>query len=167
MRTIPYPQQEHTIYINPAPLLVPKASKQSDFLQFNLSMDKEFKDSRSILSKPVPWCVFNPHQILDSGTWYWRFRSVSKSGEEMPWSPTYSFTVTEDTPQFATPPFSTFFKNIPEEYPRIYCFLKDSLEEARKNVRSHPEFEAMIDEGRNALGMNYTKPVGGINLVHT
>ena len=168
MRTIPYPQQEHTIYINPAPLLVPKTSKQSDFLQFNLSMDKEFKDSRSILSKPVPWCVFNPHQILDSGTWYWRFRSVSKSGEEMPWSPTYSFTVTEDTPQFATPPFSTFFKNIPEEYPRIYCFLKDSLGEARKNVRSHPEFEAMIDEGRNALGMNYTndtKPYSRITRI--
>ena len=28
MRTIPYPQQEHTIYINPAPLLVPNALKR-------------------------------------------------------------------------------------------------------------------------------------------
>lgn len=42
---------------------VAKALKQSDFLQFNLSMDKEFKDDGSILSKPVPWCVFNPRLL--------------------------------------------------------------------------------------------------------
>ena len=36
-RETPYPQQEHTLYINPSPLLVPKSVKQSDFLQFNLS----------------------------------------------------------------------------------------------------------------------------------
>lgn len=155
LRQAPYPQQEHIIFLNPAPLLVPVTLKQSDFLQFNLSPDKEFKSNRSILSKPVPWCVFNPHQILDTGTWYWRFRSVSKSGEEMPWSQAYSFVVTDDTPKFATPPFSTFFENIPEAYPRIYCFLKDSLEEARKKVRSHPEFEAMIDDARHALSMSY------------
>ena len=120
LRKVPYPQQEHTIYLNPAPLVVPLTLKQSDFLQFNLSPDENFERDKSILSKPVPWCVFNPHQILSSGTWYWRFRSVSKSGEEKPWSRTYSFTVTDTTPKFATPPFSTFFKNIPEEYPRIY-----------------------------------------------
>lgn len=165
MRTIPYPQQEHTIYLNPAPLLVPKALKQSDFLQFNLSMDKEFKDSSSILSKPVPWCVFNPHQILDAGIWYWRFRSVSKSGEEMPWSKTYSFTVTDSTPKFTTPPFSVFFNNIPEEYPRIYCFLKDSLDQARQKVRSHPEFELMIDDARNALSQNYSTDSRPYNLI--
>lgn len=168
LRKVPYPQQEHIIYLNPAPLLVPYGMKQSDFLQFNLSTDKRFESERSILSKPVAWCVFNPHQVLSTGTWYWRFRSVSKSGEELPWSETYSFTVADDTPQFATPPFSTFRKNVPREYPRIYCFLKDSLAQARRKVRSHPEFEAMIDEGRNALSVNYsndTKPYNKITLL--
>lgn len=168
LRKVPYPQQEHTIYLNPAPLVVPLTLKQSDFLQFNLSPDENFESDKSILSKPVPWCVFNPHQILSSGTWYWRFRSVSKSGEEKPWSRTYSFTVTDTTPKFATPPFSTFFKNIPEEYPRIYCFLKDNLEEARSKVRSHPEFEAMITDGRNALSQDYrtnTKPYSLITRI--
>lgn len=155
-RKAPYPQQEHIIYVNPAPLLVPSAMKQSDFLQFNLSKDKNFKDETGILSKPVPWCVFNPHQILSAGTWYWRFRSVSKSGENMPWSKAYRFNVTDDTPQFVTPPFSTFLKNIPKEYPRIYCFLNENMEQARKGVRSHPEFEYMIDDLRDALSANYT-----------
>lgn len=161
VRETPYPQKEHTLYLNPSPLLVPLEMKQSDYLQFNLSTDKNFKDECSILSEPAPWCMFNPHQILSSGTWYWRVRSVSKSGEEMPWSKIFSFTVTEDIPQFVTPPFNTFLTNIPKGYPRIYCFLNESMEQARKNVRSHPEFENMIDDGREALSIDYrndTKP---------
>lgn len=165
IRKVPYPQQGHTIYLNPAPLLVPYHMKQSDFLQFNLSSDKNFKSENNILSKPVPWCVFNPHHRLEPGIWYWRFRSVSKTGDEMPWSKTYCFTVTDDIPEFVTPPFSVFIENIPQDYPRIYCFLKDSLEQARAKVRSHPEFEQMIDDARNALSMDYsndTKPYSKI-----
>lgn len=57
LRKVPYPQQENSIYLNPAPLLVPLHMKQSDFLQFNLSQDKNFKGDDDILSKPVPFPV--------------------------------------------------------------------------------------------------------------
>ena len=69
---------------------------------------------------------------------------------------TYSFTVTDDVPQFVTPEADVFLSNVPKTCPRIYCFLNDNLEKARKNVRSHPEFENMIDDSRNALSSNYT-----------
>lgn len=39
-----------------------------------------------------------------------------------------------------------FLSNIPQTYPRIYCFLNDNLEKARRKVRSHPEFENMITD---------------------
>ncbi len=154
-RETPYPQQEHTLFLNPSPLLVPLAMKQSDFLQFNLSQDRNFEAAGSILSKPVPWCMFNPHQELSTGIWYWRFRSVSRSGAEMPWSKTYSFTVTDETPRFVTPAFDVALRNIPKSYSRIYCFLQDSLPNARKNMRKHPDFEPMIAESRDALAMDY------------
>ena len=166
VRTTPYPQQGHTLYLNPTPLLVPLSMKESDFLQFNLSQDKNFNEKNSILSKPVPWCMFNPHQILNQGTWYWRVRSVGKNGETMPWSQIYSFDITEDIPQFVTPEANIFFNNIPEKSPRIYSFLTDSLEQARKKVRSHPEFEIMIDDARDALSISYrteTKPYSKIS----
>lgn len=165
VRTIPYPQQGHTLYLNPAPLLVPLSMKESDFLQFNLSQNKNFDGKSSILSKPVPWCMFNPHKILNPGTWYWRVRSVGKSGETMPWSETYSFSVTDDIPKFVTPEACKFLSSIPKEFPRIYCFLNDSLEQARKNMRTHPEFEIMVDDARDALGISYkteTKPYSKI-----
>lgn len=154
-RVTPYPQQGHVLYINPAPLLVPKDMKLSDFLQFNLSQDRKFADASTILSKPVPWCMFNPHKVLEKGIWYWRVRSVSKAGEEMPWSQTYSFEVTDDIPKFVTPAYETFQANLPKGQQRIYCFLNDNLEEARAEVRNHPEFRSMIDDARTALAANY------------
>ena len=114
LRKAPYPQQDNIVYLNPAPLLVPPSMKQSDYLQFNLSQDKNFKGDNDILSKPVPWCMFNPHKILENGTWYWRVRSVSKEGKEFPWSRTYSFTVTDNVPQFVTPEAGVFFKQHPQ-----------------------------------------------------
>lgn len=165
VRTTPYPQQGHTLYLNPAPLLVPLSMKESDFLQFNLSQDRSFNEKSSILSDPAPWCMFNPHKVLSAGTWYWRVRSVSKTGDAMPWSPVYSFDVTDDIPQFVTPDVDTFLNNIPAGFPRIYCFLNDGLEQARVTVRSHPEFEQMIDDSRDALAISYMterKPYGKV-----
>lgn len=154
-RQTPYPQAHHTLYINPAPLLVPEAMKQSDLLQFNLSQDKKFKSASSLLSKPAVWCLFNPHRVLESGVWYWRVRSVSKGGEAMPWSETYRFEVTGEVPKFVTPPFDAFLQNIPKEHTRIYCFLQDSLTNARKRMRDSPDFEPMIADSRAALAMDY------------
>lgn len=156
LRKQPYPQKEDMIYLNPAPLLVPVDRKQSDYIQFNLAKDKKFEGADAVLSKPAPWCMFSPHKVLSAGTWYWRFRSVSKTGEVTAWSDTFTFDITEDIPQFATPPVEVFLDNLPTAYPRIYCFLADSLEHARQHFRSHPEFEVMIDDARTALSVDYT-----------
>ena len=155
-RETPYPQSFHQPYLNPAPLLVPAGMKQSDYLQFALSKEKDFTGKATIISKPVAWCMFNPHQLLSSGTWYWRFRSVSKSGENMDWSPTYSFTITDDIPQFVTPPFEEVGKAMAEKRPRIYCFLEDGLEEARGKMRLHKEFNRMISSAREGLAADYS-----------
>lgn len=156
LRTSPYPLEANDVFINPAPLLVPPSMREGDLLQFNLSKDRRFRGNDDILSEPVPWGVFNPHRVLDEGKWYWRFRSVDKDGTEHPWSKTYSFTIKPGTPQFATPQLSDFLAGIPEEGPRIYCFLREGLEEARRTVRSHPEFSNMIEDGRRALAMSFT-----------
>ena len=78
VRETPFPQKHNTLYINPSPLLVPLEMKQSDYLQFNLSQDKRFESAGSILSEKTPWFMFNPHRILENGTWYWRVRSISR-----------------------------------------------------------------------------------------
>lgn len=155
VRTTPYPQKEHTLYLNPAPLLVPVEMRKAEYLQFALSQDQRFPANKTLQSKPVPWCMFNPHQVLASGTWYWRFRSVDKAGKELPWSETYSFAVTDQIPQFVTPPFETFLKNMPKGYPRIYCFMEDGLKKAPATIQSHPEYKELIRRAETALKTDY------------
>lgn len=155
MRVTPYPQKEHALYLNPAPLLVPVEMRQAESLQFALSQDQRFPANKTIQSKPVPWCMFNPHQVLASGTWYWRFRSVDKGGKELPWSETYSFAVTDQIPQFVTPPFETFLKNMPKGYPRIYCFMEDGLKKAPATIQAHPEYKELVRRAQTALETDY------------
>lgn len=155
VRETPYPQQGNGLFINPAPLLVPVAMKQSDYLQFALSPQENFTGKGTLLSKPAPWCMFNPHRVLEPGVWYWRFRSVSKSGQEMPWSATYRFTMTADVPQFVTPPYDVLVKNLPKGYPRLYPFLNDGMEEARSKVPSHPEYKDLTTRAARGLKADY------------
>ena len=54
----PYPQQDDIICINPAPLKVPLGMMQTEFMQFQMSMDRHFGDSTVITSEPVAWNIF-------------------------------------------------------------------------------------------------------------
>ena len=68
VRVTPYPQEEHALYINPSPLLVPANMRTAEYLQFELSQNRQFPKNKTISSKPLPWCMFNPHKILANGT---------------------------------------------------------------------------------------------------
>lgn len=168
-RVTPYPQEFNEPFINPAPLIVPLDMKKGDSLQFALSQDKSFENGHTQLSVPATWNIFNPHRILEPGTWYWRFRSIGKNGERTPWSETYSFNIDEKTPQFVTPSFRTFLRNIPQEGSRLYCFLTGTLDKARKEMRKSPDFERMVSEARDALAMDYhtdNAPYSKISLMY-
>lgn len=155
IRQLPYPKESNEVFMNPAPLIVPQKMKTGDYLQFALSTDPEFKEN-TLLSRNVSWCMFNPHRTLDNGQWYWRFRSIDKTGKEEEWSETYQFEITDKIPRFVTPPFETFRNSLPGTHPRLYCFLDDNLEQARLNVTSHPEYKALISRAASALKADYS-----------
>lgn len=157
IRTTPYPQQENELFLNPSPLIVPATMREATYLQFALSQDENFAPDKTIQSDPLPWCMFNPHQVLNEGSWYWRFRSVDEKGNSLSWSPVYSFKVTPNTPQFVTPGFATFAARMPQGYPRIYCFLEEGLRRAMKSVQSHPEYKDMINRAGQAMSTSYEK----------
>lgn len=148
IRTIPYPIAESTIYVNPAPLIVPQGMKKGETLQFQLSQDPEFVSESTILSEPVEWCMFSPHRILDAGTWYWRFRS--DGGD---WSEVYSFVISGDEDSFATPSFATFLANCPRRHPRLNCFIDYAAEIYRETAPSHPEYSRLINRAQGALSL--------------
>lgn len=155
-REKPYPKADNELYINPAPFIVPQAMKTGDKLQFAFSQSKDFPDTETTVSTPRQWCMYNAHRTLKSGTWYWRFRSVGNDGTEQAWSETYSFEVKDETPKFVTPTFETLLKNAPRTHPRLFCFLDNRLEQARRNVKSHPEYKQLTGRAQTALGTDYS-----------
>lgn len=155
IRQLPYPKESNEIFINPAPLIVPQKMKTDAYLQFALSTDPKFKEN-AILSDKVVWCMFNPHRVLENGLWYWRFRSVGKDGKESEWSATYQFEITDKIPRFVTPSFKSFRNSMPAKHPRLFCFLDDDLEQARRSVTSHPEYKALLNRAASALKADYS-----------
>lgn len=151
-RETAYPQTGHGLYINPAPLSLPESQRGDVLHQFELSSDRNFAKNKTITSEPKPWLMFNPHKALGKGTWYWRERKV-KNGKAEEWGQTYSFDVTGDEPQFVTPGFDVFWKNMPKGYPRLHCFLAKDLQELRPKVTEHPEYKELVSRARQ--GLNY------------
>lgn len=156
VRDKPYPKADNELYINPSPLIVPQKLKTSDYLQFALSRNNAFNESETITSEPMAWCMFNPHQALEAGNWYWRFRSISKNGTQDEWSEILQFEVKAETPKFVTPSFNNFYNNIPHVHPRLYCFLDNNIDEARRTVTSHPEYKTLTARATSALNADYT-----------
>lgn len=154
-RQQPYPKAGNELYLNPSPLIVPQKMKTGDLLQFSLSRKENFTSSETLISEPKAWCMFNPHHRLETGQWYWRFRSVKADGSTTDWSMTYQFEVKEETPSFVTPAFETFYKNAPRQHPRLYCFLNDRIEQAQCNAPSHPEYKALLSRAASALNVDW------------
>ena len=155
VRETPYPQKEHQVYINPTPLLVPKSMKTEALIQFELSNDSTFPAGKTMTDTPKPWLMFNPHRILEKGTWYWRVRSVTDKGEKKAWSTVWKFQISGEEPQFVTPSFQAFFQNLPKGYPRLYCFLEKDLKTAPQRITSHPEYKDMTSRAATAMKSNF------------
>lgn len=169
MRTMPYPKLDNELFINPSPLIVPQSMKTKDSIQFELSQDKDFGNSSTgishipmttrassapvITSKFVAWNMFNPHQVLQTGTWYWRYRQKSKGEEPGEWSTPIEFRVDASASTFVTPQFDMFLKNMPQGYPRLYGFLDSKLVAARANLTRLEDYQKMLSDANNQLNV--------------
>lgn len=154
-RDKPYPREEHELYLNPAPLIIPKAARAADeFLEFELSQDADFPEQGTYRSGKLAWNMYNIHEAMAIGEWYWRFRVVDKNDKRGLWSEVNKFTVTGKEDVFVTPEFSVFQQNIPTEYPRIHCYLDEDLKKSRPTITKHREYSALIY--RANMGMNHT-----------
>lgn len=153
IRTRPYPQMENELFLNPSPLIVPKNMAGEGKIQFQLSKHAQFPDDDTETSEWVAWCMYNPHHVLDTGKWYWRFRREASTQ----WSETYQFEVTDAALRFVTPTFQTFLENAPRTYPRLYCFLNGQVDQARKKVASHPEYQQLLTAAQTAMDTDMTQ----------
>lgn len=153
-RDQPYPREEHELFVNPAPLIVPRALRGEDeFLEFELSQDNSFPEAGTYRSGKLNWDIYNIHEQLTSGDWYWRFRKIDANDKASVWSEVYKFTVTGKEPVFVTPKFEVFKQNIPSSYPRINCFLEEDIAKVSPISATHPEYKDLINRTNGMLSL--------------
>lgn len=152
MRTRPYPQQENKLLVNPTAMVIPAAYiYRYATVQFQFSDSPSFSSTATVTGDFQRWGMFNLHETLEPRTYYWHFRAKNASGSTTGWSQTYTFTVSGDEPQFATPPFQIFYDNLPTTFPRLYCFLDNDITEARKKGSTLEDYKNLISFAKTGM----------------
>jgi hypothetical protein len=98
---------------NPATLKWPRTAGKGVTYDVRLSQDAVFPPEATLSAEKLAWCLYNPHQELAQGRWYWQHR---RSGGE--WSGLQSFLITADTRVWDPPPAEELLANIPSYHPR-------------------------------------------------
>lgn len=127
---------------NPPSLLWP-ITKSANY-SIRLSQDKDFaKDEIKVDS--WPYAMFNPHQKLAEGTWYWQVKT--DAGD---WSDIAEFTIDNNSGDFITPDAQSLLASIPRERPRVYAWASQ-LEELRERAKGYEESSEILAEADKLL----------------
>lgn len=108
-----------------------------------LSMDPGFGANKLITANGLKGAIYNPHQSLQSGKWYWHYRVAGKA-----WSATKYFIVSEASLPMVSPRPSVFLSQVPQGHPRI---LVDNPAADIHSLAVKKEAVAIIAEAEKAL----------------
>lgn len=81
--------------------------------------------SDAIVVTNIPWPTYTHHASLATGTYHWRYRFVTKTGEESGWSVSRRFTVGADATEFPMPNRAEQRERVPKGHPRLFLRPED------------------------------------------
>lgn len=133
-----------TAQFNPPSLAWPIDQKAS--YSVRLSPTSDFS-AHLVEAQSLPYALYNPHQELEAGSWYWQY----KSGDG-PWSKTNAFEINEKSQVFATPDAQTLLAKIPVERPRVLAW-KSNLTTLRTQAKIYKEAAEILATAQDLLSV--------------
>jgi hypothetical protein len=129
---------------NPPSLLWP-ASKSASYT-IRLSQDEGFQ--KNVISiDSLPYAMYNPHQKLANGSWYWQFKSGGGN-----WSDLAEFFIDDRATEFVTPTTLELLSKIPQDRPRVYAWVSE-LAELRERAKGYEETSEILAEAEMLLSI--------------
>ena len=119
-------------------------SKKNATYSIRISTSKKF-DQALIEKNKIAFAVFNPHQQLTQGKWYWQYKINQEN-----WNPIDSFDINTSTRIFPTFSVEKIINNIPAAHPRILV-NKSEINNFRLNASKTKEANAIIKEANKIL----------------
>ncbi len=141
----PEPFAESPLRLNPPTFRWP-AENQSGKHRLELSRTPDFRHAKV---HEVETLFFRPLQPLETGDWYWRVRREAPAPG--PWSPTETFTISNELPKWPLEPWETWLERVPRSHPRTFLTAEE-LPALRENARRlGAQLEPWIKEIRKNL----------------
>ncbi|OVE79697.1 hypothetical protein BVY01_01860 [bacterium I07] len=147
-RRWPAPQGGQSVHVNPPPLLWPCVNRPNISYDLRLSQDENFSDQSTIKADDLLWAMYNPHHVLDPGTWYWKYR-VKRSGKKIKWSESFRFVIHDSIAKFSTPAIHDLIKRCQTAHPRL-LITSAELPDFRKRNTESEEARILIREAEEA-----------------
>jgi hypothetical protein len=119
-------------------------SKKNATYSIRISTSKKF-DQALIEKNKIAFALFNPHQQLTQGKWYWQYKINQEN-----WNPVDSFDINASTRIFPTVSIAKIINNIPATHPRILV-NKSEINNFRLNIIKTKEAIAVIREANKIL----------------
>jgi len=119
-------------------------SKKKATFSIRISTSRLF-DQSLIEKNNLVYAIYNPHQQLSVGKWYWQYKNNQGN-----WNAVDSFIIKPTTRLFPTPKIATLLENIPSSHPRI-LITKAKLNELRIQSIRTKEAVAIISEANQYI----------------
>lgn len=119
-------------------------SKKNATYSIRISTSKKF-DQALIEKNKIAFALFNPHQQLTEGKWYWQYKINQEN-----WNPIDSFDINASTRIFPTVSVDKIINNISATHPRILV-NKSEINNFRLNVIKTKEAITVIKEANKIL----------------
>lgn len=149
-RELPSPRQGQVVTENPPVFLWPLSGNigrgENPRYDFRLSQDPDFPEETTVLDADKRYAVHNPHSRLDSGMWYWQY----KTSEQDEWSAIQSFQITDSAAVHETPSAKELFASIPETHPRILV-ADESVEAFRERAAGSEDARIILERAERSL----------------
>ena len=119
-------------------------SKKNATYRIRISTSKKF-DQALIEKANIAFAIFNPHQQLSQGKWYWQYKINQEN-----WNPIDSFDIDTSTRIFPTHPIEKIISNIPGAHPRVLV-NQSEINDFRITASKTKEASAIINEANKTL----------------
>ncbi|MGK7393282.1 MAG: DUF4962 domain-containing protein [Candidatus Cyclobacteriaceae bacterium M3_2C_046] len=127
---------------NPPSFLWPIAEEGNYTIR--ISRDSLFA-KEEVRQSDLSWAIYNPHQKLGEGTWYWQVKSSDGA-----WQPRSRFKISGTTPTYVTPAFSQLLQGIPQSHPRLLIFARE-LNSLRKRAGGYEDNKIILQKADEAI----------------
>ncbi|MFD0695165.1 DUF4962 domain-containing protein [Paenibacillus sp. GCM10027628] len=138
--TVQYEPNEQTVLQeNPPRFTWIPAQLENDSYVLQISRSDAFDEGETRTIQPIPYNLYTPDEVLEPGTYFWRYALLTEVGLKTVWSKTRRFEVPEGLPETPLPSRENRYSGVTSEHPRLWL-QPSELSEFRHRLNADPAY---------------------------